>query len=220
MNNFLERNKSWLRLGIVLFYLIIVFLPGYVFFSQRGGFNFYQTGNFKTFASLIFPVFGLYAFTLVWAQTIIGMNMAKLTRVFPKVLNFHRTQGLFALLFAVTHAAAVPFIYTIQLYIGYKFLPENLRVFALLGTTAFFLMILAVLAALFRKTKFLQKYWRYIHIANYLVFILIFIHSRNLGSDIKNTILNQLWYFFLLTFLVSLFFRIKRVSSRRQVSST
>ncbi len=219
MNNFLEINKSWLRPSILLLYLVIVFLPGYIFFSQRGGFDFYQTDNFKTFASLIFPVFGLYAFTLVWAQTIIGMNMALLVRVFPKILNFHRTQGLFALLFAVTHAAAVPLIYTIQLYIGYKFLPENLRVFALLGTTALFLLILAASAALFRKAKFLQKYWRYIHIANYLVFILIFIHSRNLGSDIKGTILDQLWYFFLLTFAISAFLRLSRMFPNKQTTS-
>ena len=215
MNSFLETNKDWLRQTLIVLYLIVLFLPGYVFITARGGFDFYQTENFKTFAALMFPLFGLYAFTLVWLQTIIGMNMFSFNRLFGNAVSFHRAQGLFALLLATTHALAIPYVYTLQQYIGYKFLPTDLRIFALLGTTAYLLLLLSITAALTRRTKFMRKIWRYIHFGNYLVFILIFIHSRNLGSDVRGTILNYLWYFFAVTFLISIGFRLSRIFARK-----
>lgn len=210
MIKFLETNKVVVRLVLILVYLLILSLPGYVFFTQRSGIDFLQASNYKIFASHIFPLFGLYAFTLVWFQTIIGMNMNLFTKIFNKILNFHRYQGLFALLFASTHALAIPYIYGLQQYIGYKFLDSDLRIFAFIGTTAFFLLLLTVATTLLRRNPVLRKLWRYVHYFNYVIFLLVLVHSRNLGSDIQGTILSKLWYFYLAIFLISFVFRLRR----------
>lgn len=221
MNDFLQNNRFWLRIVFVIAYMAILFLPGYIFFSQRGGWESFQTDSFKTFAALTFPLFGLYAFTLVWMQTLIGMNMFAFSRLFGNAVAFHRTQGLFALLLATTHVFAVQYIFGLQQYIGFKFLAEDSRIFAFFGATAFYLLILTVVVALLRRARPLRKIWRYIHWANYLIFVLVFVHSRNLGSDIEGTLLNYLWYFFAVTFLFSLLGRIVRgVSSRRPIPQT
>ena len=220
MQTFVKNNKSWLRPGLILLYTAILILPGYVFFSQRGGLDFYQTDNFKTFASLIFPLFGLYAFTLVWAQSIIGMNMYYFSRLFGSAVSFHRSQGLLALVFATTHVFSIQYIYGMQQYIGFKFLTEDTRIFAFFGAIAFYLLILTIVVALFRRTKILRRAWRYIHYINYAIFILVLVHSRNLGSDIQGTVLNYLWHFYLLTFVASFAFRLFRGFAPRKIVQT
>lgn len=216
MQTFAENNRTWLKIVLPILYVIILFIPGYIFFSSRGGLGFLEDSDFHTFASLMFPFFGLLAFTLVWMQTMIGMNMALFTKVFPKMLSFHRTQGLFALLFATTHALAIPYVFTVQQYIGYKFLAPEMRIFAYFGAIAFFLILLTVTVALFRRSRRLRPIWKYIHFLNYAVFLLVLVHSRNLGSDVVGTPLEHLWNFFLLTFLVSLGFRIARNFTTRK----
>ncbi len=220
VNSFIENNKAWLRIVLLVAYVVILILPGYVFFGERGGFESFQGNSFKTFAALVFPLFGLYAFTFVWLQTLIGMNMFIFSRLFGNGVYFHRAQGLFALLLATTHALAIPYIYSLQRYIGYKFLQPDLQVFALLGTIAYTLLLLTITAALLRRAKFMRKFWRYIHWGNYLVFSLIFIHSLNLGSDTQKTILNPLWYFYAATFLISLGFRIYRATFTKTPANT
>lgn len=200
-----------LRFVLIISYLTILLLPGLVFFSQRGGFGNLQTDNFRAFASFAFPLFGLYAFTLIWLQTIIGMNLIFFNRFFNQILNFHRVQGLFALLLATTHAFSVPYIFGLQEYITLKFLPQSERIFAFFGSVGLYLLLLTVFVAFFRSKKLFKRIWRYIHYLNYFIFIFIFIHSKNLGSDVTGTALIYLWYFFLITFLFSFGLKLYRL---------
>ncbi len=204
MDGFLEKNKTLLRYLLPVVAALLLFLPGYFFFSNRGGASFLEGASFRVFAALIFPLFGLYAFTLIWLQIMIGSNMRFLIRIWPKALLFHQFEGMVAFLFVLTHVSLIIITYTFEQYLGARFLPKNLQIYGILGSFAFYFIILSTTAALFRKTSFLRKFWRKVHYLNYSVFFLVLIHSWNLGSDVQPSLLKYLWYFYGATVTLSL----------------
>ncbi len=195
---------------------MIILLPGLVFFQTRGGVSFLEKTSLKSAIALIFPLFGLYGFTLIWFQIMIGSNIRYLTKIWPKIFLFHRTEGIIAFLFVLVHISFILITYSFEKFLEARFLPENLRIFGILGNFAFYLLVLSTTAALFRQKKLLRKYWRFIHYFNYVVFFLVLIHSLNLGSDTQSGALKYLWYFFATTVVISL---INKFSKRFSLSS-
>jgi len=174
-----------LRWVLPIVYLAVLFIPGFHFFYSRGGFGFLTGTSATEFASLIFPLFGLYAFTLVWAQLMIGSNMLPLEKVFPNILKFHVAQGIFVLLFALTHPSL--------LYLsGIDKGPYPVS-FRAIGSLTLLLILITVTTALLRKIKFMQNKWHILHIANYIVFLSAWIHSWLIGSDITTSHLKWAW---------------------------
>lgn len=214
MGRFLENNKSFLRALSLLLLLIILVLPGLIFFQNRGGWSFLEGASFNTFAALIFPLFGLYGFTLIWVQIMLGSNMRFWVKIWPKVLKFHQYEGVAAFILVLIHVSLIIITYGFEKYLGASFLPENLRIYGILGSLAFLLLVISVNAALFRKTRFLREHWRSLHYLNYSIFFLVLVHSLSLGSDTRPTLLRYLWYFFGLTVGVSLWLKFVRRSNQ------
>jgi methionine sulfoxide reductase heme-binding subunit len=196
-------NKLLLRYILIFGYLYLLFIPGYIFFVSRPGL---PLNN-----ATLYPLLGLYAFTLVALQVIIGANMRRLRPIFgPKLLQFHRYQGIFALLFALIHPFMVMSAFGAhKVIVSRDFLPEASRPHVVLGMLAGDLMIITVLTAVaaWKLQKFSSS-WRIIHFANYGVFILAWIHSWFIGSDISTTPLKYVWLFYLAAWAVSLALRI------------
>lgn len=190
--------KAVFRSFLPLFYLVVLVIPGYIFFTVRGGFGFLEQADFKTANLLLFPLVGLYAFTFVFFQVVFGSSMRLLIRVYPAFLSFHRRHGLFTLLFALTHP--VMRILGISLAAVLKNpafgISHKMSFFYWLGYFQLFLLLLTVIAALLRSRPWLVKYWRKIHYLNYLIFISVWLHSWFLGSDIQTTNFKWLWIFF------------------------
>ena len=151
--------------------------------------------------------------TLLWVQFIIGANTRLLIRIFPRIIQYHRRQGLFAFLFAFIHPLLIAIAFGADQLISYKFLPPPLRPYAFLGTLALTLLILTAGTALLSKSRFIGPRWRIIHYLNYLVFTLAWLHSWLIGSDIRSTPLRYLWLFFAATAIISLALRLKRAFS-------
>jgi DMSO/TMAO reductase YedYZ heme-binding membrane subunit len=61
----------------------------------------------------------------------------------------------------------------------------------LAGRPALYLVIIAVAAGVYRK-HFIRK-WKKIHYLNYPAFLLIFIHSWLIGTDLNSGIMQLLW---------------------------
>jgi predicted ferric reductase len=207
-------NNSSLKIlvnyGLFLILLLILLIPGYVFFQNRGGFGFLGWADFKTSARLLFPLVGLYAFTLLWTQLIIGPNAILFRKTLAKISLFHHRQGIFIFLLVIAHPTLILIAYGLTQYLGHKFLPRQLVIYAFLGTLALGLLILTVLTAVFSRLSLLRAKWRVFHYLNYAIFALIWIHSWNLGSDIQSTNLKYLWMFFGVTALASAFLRFRR----------
>lgn len=192
-----------LQAVLPIVFLVSFLLPGYVFFSLRGGLSFLEGANFKFGNLLLFPLAGLYAFFFVWAQVMLGSSMNPLRKVFQWVEKFHRAEGVFALLFALTHPTMLLIGVGPALYFSYKFVSPEMILFVWLGQFQLIAILVTVATALLMRTKWLRKHWHKIHYLNYAVFVSAWIHSWFLGSDVQTTGLKYLWYFFGVTFLLS-----------------
>lgn len=213
-----KRFDAVLRWGVPLAYLVTLFIPGYVFFSVRGGVSFLSGMDFRTLRLSIFPLIGLYAFFLVWAQIMLGANMPYLRRAIPWVEKFHRAEGVFALLFALTHPIFLATGLGLETYLKIGFVDPRYKIFVLLGDLQLFLIILTAATALMMKHPWFRNRWHYIHYANYAVFAMVWTHSWFLGSDVRPTNLKYLWYFFAATAAASLAGRLRRAFAPKRAS--
>ncbi len=200
-----------------LAYLFFLSLPGIFFFKDRGGTGFLAGLDARTFSLLIFPLAGLYAFFFVWMQILIGTNMDLLRRIYRRIEMFHRAEGLFALLLAITHPSLILFGFGLSGYLSLGFVAPRMKIFALIGEVQLFLMLLTVSTALLMRHPWLKRRWHVIHYLNYLVFTLVWVHSWFLGTDVRPTALRYLWMFYGLTAAVSTAGRIVRARAKRTV---
>lgn len=206
-----------LKIILSSIFLIVFLIPGYTYFFVSGDTLKVLSGDYDLSTKLytLFRLFGLYAFTFIWGQIVLGPFRNPLTRIFgPIVLKLHITGGIFALVFATLH----PILLGLAYYLSTKdwiiwnalfnYLPDNLLMFGLFGVIAWILMVCTVVTALLRANPWFINKWRYIHFLNYLIFILVFTHSFKIGSDVRLEPLNTLYGFYGLTFIVSVLYRI------------
>lgn len=213
------RSGLW-RWMATLVYVSVLVLPGYVFFSQRGGLSFLQGLDFKTFNLAIFPLVGLYAFTLLWSQFVIGAARSVLrTVVHPKIITFHRRQGVLIFLLAWLHPTLRFFGIGLDQYFKSWNVAPSLVPYLWLGYVQLFLLMLTAGTALLRKLPWLKTRWHTIHYLNYGVFVLVWIHSWFLGSDVRSTNLRYLWWFFAVTALAATAVRIRQAMLKRKTQN-
>lgn len=205
-----------LKVIIGAIFLIVFLIPGYTFFfvNQEPLQVLNSNASLSTKLYVLFRLFGLYGFTFIWSQIVLGPFRNPLTRIFgPIVLKLHITGGIFALTFATLH----PLLFYLAYYLATKnapamalldYLGEDRLIFGLMGMTAWILMITTVATAILRNNPWFVNKWRYIHFLNYLIFILVFIHSFNIGSDVRLEPLNTLYGFFGLTFILAVVYRV------------
>lgn len=196
-------------------YLAALVAPAWVFFGLRGGLGFLSGLDPRDFMLSVFPLVGLYAFTLVWAQVMLGSNMPLLRPAFPWVEKLHRTQGVFALLFALTHPLLLVGGIGLAEYLKIGFVAPRYRIFVLLGDLQLLLIVLTAGTALLMKLTWLKKRWHLIHYANYAVFGMVWTHSWFLGSDVRATPLRYLWHVYAAAVAASLLGRLWRARRRK-----
>ncbi|MBI4426376.1 MAG: Rieske 2Fe-2S domain-containing protein [Candidatus Kerfeldbacteria bacterium] len=214
------RRSGW-RWIATLVYVFVLVLPGYVFFNQRGGFSFLAGLDFKTFNLVIFPLVGLYAFTLLWSQFVIGAARSVLRSVVhPAIITFHRRQGVLIFLLAWLHPTLRFFGIGLDQYFKSWNVAPSLVPYLWLGYLQLFLLTLTAGTALLRKLPWLKTRWHTIHYVNYGVFVMVWIHSWFLGSDVRSTNLRYLWWFFAVTALAATAVRIRQIILKRKSQGT
>jgi predicted ferric reductase len=168
---------------------------------------------------------GLTAFTLVSFQVITGPFMHLFKKIYgDNFYLFHAYSGLTVLLFALTHFTL---IHLYMHYFGYtisSFSALYPRPYIDLGPIALVLLGMTVPTAALAVLILGQKprhWWRYIHYANYAVFLLVFMHSTHIGTDVAgpDSKLKPLWYVFLVLFILGFIYkRFFRVWQKAQAS--
>jgi predicted ferric reductase len=210
-----------LKFLIPTVFLIIFLIPGFVFFRANPDFFSMLTAtplNDPAIYLTAFKLFGLYAFVFLWAQIIVGPFTKPLSRLYgpAKVLRWHRSQGIFTFLLATLHPILFHFGMFLVTGNAFGFFSDLETYFnsptflwvAHFGPFAWMLMILTIATAILRDHPLIWKHWHKIHMLNYIVFILAFLHSFNFGSDTQLEPLKSLYYFFGATFLISVSYRI------------
>lgn len=207
------------RLLLFALYLTALVVPFNIFLTGRGGnWDFLSGADGQTISLLLFPLVGLYAFTLVWAQLLLGAGMSLWRRVFSWIEPFHRAQGAFVLLLAVLHPTMIAYGYGLELYLSRQYVAPELLPYLYLGYFQLLLLFCTVGTAILMKWKRLKHLWLYVHVANYAVFISAWLHGWFLGSDVRFSNLKYLWIMYgvtaLLAVMIRLYNRFKPVSSR------
>lgn len=203
-----------LQYSLPFIFLVVLIIPAWTYFvvndaaASLFGPNVEPAMRFFT----LFRLLGLYAFTFLWGQLMIGPFMKPLGKIYGKNwFYFHRMQGLFALLLACLH----PLI----LYVGYITLTGRYGwldainaytpkfTIALLGEIALLLMLLTISSALLMRKPWMKSKWHWIHLLNYVIFVLVWVHSYVLGTEAKVAPMSWLYIFFGLTFIMALVYR-------------
>jgi DMSO/TMAO reductase YedYZ heme-binding membrane subunit len=191
-------------------YLLAFALPVYVFFSRR--FSALEAPlDVQVAFTLFFPLAGLFAFTLLSLQLIIGANLRLWRIYFPDILNFHRRQGLIAAIFVLLHPLMIASAFGLDTMAKGQLVSADQRLYLVLAWLALLVLALTIGSAVIAwKLQRLTKLWRYLHLANYLAFAFTWLHSWFLGSDIRPTGLRYLWLFYAFLALLSVVLRLKR----------
>jgi len=163
-------------------------------------------------AALAFNLFrlaGLTAFTLVSFQVLTGPYMAFWERLYGKnFYRFHAYEGLFALFFALLHPILL-YGYLFASDLGPLEFAKGYPFTYYFGPLALLTMVITVstaASAVLLNHQFFQKRWHFIHLANYLVFLLVFFHSLTIGTDVApaTSALRALWWFYFAGMVVGL----------------
>lgn len=159
----------------ILFILLYVFLltaPVVSWVANSGWDNGFWYGYMR--------LAGMYAFVLITTQIISGSSMDTLRRVFgPRILKGHMAVGIMAFLLAMSHPVAFGIAF------GWNLLLDFSDPYTVLGRIGLLCMILGVSGGMLRTKSFMVSHWRVFHRLNYAVFILIYVHSFYLGSDVR-----------------------------------
>jgi DMSO/TMAO reductase YedYZ heme-binding membrane subunit len=208
-----------LRAGVLALYLLALAVPAIAFFRDRGGVSFLQGAHGRVVLQLLFPLFGLYAFTLVTAQILITTNLYWLNRLWPRVIGYHRAQGVVALLFALTHPALILIGYGLAVFLARTFTRPGLSGWLIPAYIGLTILLLTVVTALLAWSGKRISRWRSIHRLNYLAFALIWIHSWFIGTDTPTHLLRTVWLVYLALVAASVIGRYRRQRHARTRSA-
>ena len=127
---------------------------------------------------------GLEAFTLVFANIVIGAYRPLFNRVLKprSVHRLHVTTGAAGFSLAVVHAIML-LVFGLA---GYS------RAFVWVGPAVLAVLVVTITTALARGR--LRHSWRWIHRLNYLVFAAVLIHSFALGHDFATERPLKIWF--------------------------
>ncbi|TVQ40529.1 MAG: hypothetical protein EA384_03080 [Spirochaetaceae bacterium] len=127
----------------------------------------------------------LVGFVMMFYQFVLGTRLPVMESVAPraKLLTQHRSLGKAGFILILVHGV----IMLSADLIDYRRVIFNLP--KLLGITALFLLIIAVIASWFFKPfKFQYNTWKKMHLLAYLVFPLAFFHAIMLGTTVRGYI--------------------------------
>ncbi|MDO8657474.1 MAG: hypothetical protein Q7K55_01940 [Candidatus Levybacteria bacterium] len=198
-----------LKILFISIYIFLLAIPLFTFINNSG-FNDLHTYKF-------IRLFGLFGITLFFIQFILGAFMIYWRRLFGIwIFKFHITQGLIAYLIILLH----PIFYFLNIlqFSDFKtsilsLLPgfaTNADIYLNFGKLGLIFLTIAIMAGIFRTYPLISKYWRRLHRLNYIVFVLIIIHSYFIGSDSKTVPFIFLYPAFIGGLILALFYKFKK----------
>lgn len=202
------------RILFILLYIFLLFIPGYTILKNSDNLS-ALLADPSSITYFFLRLTGLFAFVLVFIQIMLGAFMNFWRRVFgPKILNFHMSQGIITyglILFHPTFFVLSGALSGLENPVNLLFprFNDSYELYLSFGKIGFILLTIGVFAAKLRKSNFLQSHWRKFHILNYFGFWFIFVHSFNVGSDVRTV--PFIWLYPLMAVLVSISIIYRRI---------
>ena len=164
-------------------------------------------------------ILGLTAFTLLFAQLLLGVSMDKAKKYFGDwVYNFHIIQGILIYFLVILHGLS--FVY-FNYVIFQRFDPfyifvdvcvlcaSQLDHYYNFGRVGFWFLTIAIFAGLFRGFNlWMRQNWRRFHYLNYLAFLFLGLHAYFVGTD---TLTTPYKYFYFLSMSLVILITIKKL---------
>lgn len=164
-------------------------------------------------------IFGLISFIALFATVILGeIRLLHKTKGEFELFRFHKPIAIFAVTTVFLHMASAmmdkfKWGKTISLvqFLGFSF-SDKWLIFLSFGTLAFYLMIIISMTSMQKGMQFFGfKKWKLVHFLSYAAFIIAYIHSVNLGTDLKT---GELQYILMPIFLICFWTTISLVLAR------
>ena len=202
-----------LKLSLFIVWLVILLSGPLTIFKTIKDFDITQ--NIPLLINILQRTVGLLVFSLLFMQIILGAFMQKWKeKLGVWVLKFHIIQGVIVYMLVLAH----PLLFVIYnfktrglinpFYVFTDFCllcPTPIELYYTFGRIAFWLISLAILAAILRSEVWWRKNWRKFHMLNYFVFFLIAIHAWFSGTDIINTSFVYIYWFGITTVIYTIF---------------
>ncbi|MCM2325769.1 MAG: ferric reductase-like transmembrane domain-containing protein [Candidatus Woesearchaeota archaeon] len=164
-------------------------------------------------------IFGLLSYLFLFITVMLGeMRLISKNKAEFTVFKYHTPIAIFSTFLVFLHfisAVMDKFKWGIYLrftdFLGFNF-SDKWMVLLSLGTLAFYLMLIIGLTSAKKSIQFLGfKRWKLVHFFSYVAFTMAYIHSMNLGTDLKTSVLSSflspLFFLSYMTFLCILLVR-------------
>lgn len=193
------KRTSYLKIfawGLSFSVLTIAFVA----WGQNARWHIFSTGTY-----LLFPLFGLLAFSTLWSQYMVvaARNLFDVDK--SALTKYFSVTGYLVLLFILLH----PGLLTWQLWRDGSGLPPgselryvmpSLKWVVILGMINLTILLLFELRRIFAK----KSWWRYFTYLVDLVMLSIFYHSLRLGTLLQHGWLRTVWIFYGATLVIAL----------------
>lgn len=156
---------------------------------------------------------GLIGFILISTQFLTSMKIKPLKQKFgPKLIAIHRKIGVIGFVFICAHPLLI------IAYQNQTFGQTTMNQYMMVGSIGFVLLLTTVLTSIVRqRLKLSYNIWKTIHLANYIVFPLVYFHSLMLGSNLLSyPALRWLWYALFGIYLFSVIYKGKELVNSYQ----
>ena len=132
---------------------------------------------------------GIVSFTILWISMALGLGitnkMARLWPGAPSAFAIHQYTGLLGLAFALYHGLVLMGDHFVDFSLPRLIVPFTIAyetIWVGLGQTCFYIWLLVVMSFYIRQ-RIGQKTWRMIHYANFVIYVMAFLHGIRSGSD-------------------------------------
>ena len=214
-------RRLYQLLPILVALAVLAFVWSVPLRAAGGWSSFWDTSQPSDLTFRLFQLAGLTAFTLVSLQVATGPFMKLWERLYgPGFYKFHAIQGLSVLLFALLHPILLG-TYLVMEQIDYREFAAQYPWQISLGPIVLALLLVTVppaASSILWNKPFYRRRWHWIHLANYLVFLLAFVHSLGVGTDVSapSSQLRPLWWgFFAIWVAGGLYRRVFRVMKEK-----
>ena len=185
-------------------------------FISWGGF--YQWQLWPLSAYQLFPLLGLFAFSIMWSHYMMGTLGALWSTKKEVLSNYFRLTGYAVLVLICLHPGLL--IYQ-RFQDGYGLPPASYESYvapglgwvALLGTVSLLIFLSFELHRFFGK----RSWWHYVVDASDLAMLAIVYHGLQLGTQLQQGGFRVVWLFYLVTLLAALIYKYKKRFSQQLI---
>ncbi|WP_406657807.1 ferric reductase [Methanolobus sp. ZRKC2] len=148
-----------------------------------------------TFTELIIRTCGLFSNLFIFMAIISSEYMLQMRKTFGRsFINVHHQLSRIGIALMLIHP--LPFVIQKGVVALIPVFYPPVTFLELAGRPALYIVLIAVLAAVYRKK--IPRKWKNIHKLNYLAFLLIFFHAWLVGTDLQSLSMQLIWIVMLL----------------------